>query len=76
MIYVDANDPCFLPPSFGILDLAYTSLNLIRDPYYSLTIESLNSTSITDPDSEDLHYSLKPSVSMPYVVNQEKKQHE
>ncbi|XP_035845280.1 NAC domain-containing protein 82-like [Helianthus annuus] len=62
MIHVYANDPCFLPPSFGILDLDYISLNLIRDPYLFLTIESSDSTSTTDPDLEDLNYPMKPSV--------------
>ncbi|KAJ0805581.1 putative transcription factor NAM family [Helianthus annuus] len=62
MIPVYANDPCFLPPSFGIPDLDYTSLNLIRHPYLFLTIESSDSTSIMDPDLEDLTYPMKPSV--------------
>ncbi|MFS7961136.1 putative transcription factor NAM family [Helianthus anomalus] len=62
MIPVDANDPCFLPPSFGIPDLDYTSLSRIRDPYRFLTIESVDSTSTTDPDLEDLNHPPEPSV--------------
>ncbi|KAJ0783494.1 hypothetical protein HanLR1_Chr01g0020931 [Helianthus annuus] len=70
MIPMDPNDPYFLTPSLGITNLDYTSPDPIRDPYYSLTIESLDSTFAKVPNMEDFDYPPKPSVSVPHTVNQ------
>ncbi|KAM0009287.1 hypothetical protein Hdeb2414_s0021g00574621 [Helianthus debilis subsp. tardiflorus] len=70
MIPMDPNDPHFLPPNLGISNLDYTSPNPIHDSYYSLTIESLNSTFAKVPNMEDFDYPPKPLVSVPHTVNQ------
>ncbi|KAJ0513934.1 putative transcription factor B3-Domain family [Helianthus annuus] len=70
MIPMDPIDPHFLPPNLGISNLDYTSPNPIHDPYYLLTIESLNSTFAKGPNMEDFDYPPKPSVSVPHTVNQ------
>ena len=70
IIPMDPKDPYFLPPSLGIPNLDYTCLDLIRGPYYSLTIESLDSTFAKIPNIEYLDYLQKPSVFVPHTENQ------
>ncbi|KAJ0610955.1 hypothetical protein HanHA300_Chr01g0009711 [Helianthus annuus] len=67
---MDPKDSYFLPPNLGIPNLDYTYPDLIHDSYYSLTIESLDSTFAKIPNIGNFDYPQKPSVPVPHSEDQ------